>query len=261
MRAAAPARDGPSGTMPPVTYVEAGIRTWYDVRGEGDPLVLLHPGGFDSRAMEGPATALAGSYTVYLVDRRGHGRTPDVDGEVSFAAMADDTAAFLDAVVGGPAHVVGHSDGAIVGLHLALRRPDLVRSLVFSSGVWHHTGWLPGVLETPDEVREWSRSWHDEVSPDGPGHFAAWEAKLDRMHRVDPALTVEDLRTVTAPTLVTAGDDDEMPLEHLRELQRAVPGARLGIVPGAGHGAPLDKPAVWLAMVTDLLESAAGPRA
>ncbi|HEX6756184.1 MAG TPA: alpha/beta hydrolase [Mycobacteriales bacterium] len=235
-------------------YVDAGgVRTWYEVLGEGEPLVLLHPGGFDSRTMAEPAAALAESYTVYLPDRRAHGRTPDVPGDLTYEVMGADTAAFIDTVVGGPAHLLGHSDGAVVGLLTAFQRPDLVRSLVFSSGVWHRTGWLPGVLDVDDELREFMRSWHDPVSPDGPGHFDEFVAKLDKMHRTGPSLTVEDLATIRVPTLVMSGDDDEMPPEHLVALHRALPDARLGIVPGAGHGSLLDKPDLCLLMIKDRL--------
>jgi pimeloyl-ACP methyl ester carboxylesterase len=69
-----------------------------------------------------------------------HGRTPDVPGAMSFERMAGDTIAFLDTVVGGPAHLVGWSDGAVVALLVALMRPELVRKLVFVAGVFHHDG-------------------------------------------------------------------------------------------------------------------------
>lgn len=238
-----------------MTYVDAGIRTWFEVRGEGEPVVVLHPGGFDSRAMADPAAELAKDYTVFLPDRRGHGRTPDVEGETSFELMGADTAAFLEKVVGGPAHVVGHSDGAVVGLLTAFQRPDLVRSLVFASGVWHHSGWLPGVLDPDPDVREFMRSWHDEVSPDDPAHFPEFADKLDRMHHVSPSLTIEDLRTIAVPTLVMAGDADEMPPSHLAEMYEAIPTSRLAIVPDAGHAVLLDQPELCMLMIRDFLAS------
>ena len=88
------------------------VNTWYDVHGEGEPLVLLHPGGADSRAWERNLDALAEHFRVYTPDRRGHGRTPDVAGPIGFEQMARDTVAFIEQVVGEPAHVVGCSDGA-----------------------------------------------------------------------------------------------------------------------------------------------------
>jgi pimeloyl-ACP methyl ester carboxylesterase len=109
--------------------------------------VLLHPGGagVDARAWGSNLPALAEQFRVFTPERRAHGRTPDVDGPITFELMADDTIALLDAVVGEPAHLVGCSDGAIVALLVAVRRPDLIRKLVFVGGVFHRDGWAPGV--------------------------------------------------------------------------------------------------------------------
>jgi pimeloyl-ACP methyl ester carboxylesterase len=103
------------------------MRTWYDEHGEREaaPLVLLHPGGADARAFAPNIDALAARFHVFTPGRRGHGHTPDVEGPISYELMADDTIAFLEAVVGGPAPLVGCSDGATVALLVALRRPDL----------------------------------------------------------------------------------------------------------------------------------------
>src|SRR5688572_1011268 len=128
-------------------YVDLrGIRTWYQESGEGPPLVMLHPGGVDSRALAPNAEALAEHFHVWLPERRGHGRTPDTDAPYSYDAGADDTIQFLEQIVGGPARLLGMSDGAIVALHVALKRPALVERLVFAGGVFHTDGWLPGVL-------------------------------------------------------------------------------------------------------------------
>ena len=107
-------------------YVQLGdVRSWYDEHGEGAPLLLLHPGGagVDSRALAPNLDALADGFRVFTPERRGHGRTSDVDGPITFELMARDTIAFLETVVGAPAHLVGSSDGATVALLVALRRP------------------------------------------------------------------------------------------------------------------------------------------
>ena len=127
-------------------YVELlGVRTWYDDYGEGEALVLLHPGGagVDARAWRPNLEPLSAEFRVFTPERRGHGRTPDVEGPITFELMAQDTVAFLETVVGEPAHLVGCSDGAIVGLLVALHRPDLVRKLAFIAGVFHYEGWAP----------------------------------------------------------------------------------------------------------------------
>src|SRR5690242_20725223 len=92
---------------------------WVSGSGEGPTLLVLHPGGTDSRSMESLCAELGG-YRILLVDRPGHGRSADVDGAWSFAQMADAMAEVLDDLDGGPVHVLGWSDGAIVGLELAL---------------------------------------------------------------------------------------------------------------------------------------------
>lgn len=101
-----------------------GVPTWADVHGDGEPLVLMHPGGADSRAWDSNLPALTEHFRVHRYDRRGQGRTPDIGGPISFADMALDAAAFIETVVGEPAHVAGHSIGAPVGLLLARERPS-----------------------------------------------------------------------------------------------------------------------------------------
>jgi pimeloyl-ACP methyl ester carboxylesterase len=93
-------------------YVElGGVRTWYAEHGEGEPLVLLHPGGADARAWAPNLRPLAAHFRVFTPERRGHGRTPDVEGPITYELMADDTIAFLEAVVGEPADLVGTATG------------------------------------------------------------------------------------------------------------------------------------------------------
>ena len=117
------------------------VRMWYDVRGQGEPCVMLHPGGagVDSRALD-PTLGAVETFRVYTPEQRGHGRTPDVPGPISYELMAEDTIAFIDTVIGAPVLLFGCSDGAVVALTVALRRPDLVRRLVFAAGVFHHDG-------------------------------------------------------------------------------------------------------------------------
>ncbi|HEX3976022.1 MAG TPA: alpha/beta hydrolase [Solirubrobacteraceae bacterium] len=173
----------------------AGVRTWFDQHGDGDPLVLLHPGGagVDARAFGPNIGPPAARFHVYTPERRGHGRTPDVAGPISFAAMAQDTIAFLEAVVGRPAHLVGCSDGATVGLLVALRRPDLVDRLVLVAGVFHYDGWLAHVIDPSNRPPEFMARLYEEVSPDGAGHYQVVVDKLAHMHTHEPTLTPDDL--------------------------------------------------------------------
>lgn len=237
-------------------YIQLGeVNTWWDHHGDGEPLLLLHPGAADSRAWDLNLGGLAAHFRTYRADRRGHGRTPDVEGPIGFEQMARDTIAFIEEVIGEPVRLVGHSDGAPVGLLVARLRPDLVRRLVFSAGVFHHAGWIPGVLDLPDDALDFLGDWYAEVSPDGREHFAVLMEKLDAMHVVDPTLTPEDLGDIATPTLLMFADQDEVEIDHIHALHRALPDAQLAIVPGTGHGLLADKPELCNAMIIDFLNA------
>jgi pimeloyl-ACP methyl ester carboxylesterase len=238
------------------TYVDLdGLRTWYDEQGSGEPLVLLHPGGagVDSRAFGPNLEVLSGRFRTFSPERRAHGRTPDVAGPITFEAMAADTVRFLEQVVGGPARVLGASDGATVGLLVALRRPDLVTRLVFVAGVFHHEGWWPQVIDPDNQLPGFLAASYAEVSPDGAAHYQEVVEKLSRMHQVEPALTIEDLADIPCRTLVMLGDDDEVILEHGIALYRTLPNAELAVIPGTSHGLLVEKPSLCNTMIVDFL--------
>ena len=237
------------------SYVQLGeVRTYYEEDGSGEPLVLLHPGAADSRAFERNVLGLAEHFRVFRPDRRGHGRTPDIAGPLTYELMAQDTIAFLEQVVGGPAYLIGHSDGTPVALLTALRRPDLVRRLVVASGVFHHDGWAPGAIDLDEETTAFFIEYHGEVSPDGPDAFPTLAAKLHRMQLQEPTLTVADLAGYPGPALVMVGDDDdEIPIQHTVALRQGLPRSQLAVVPGAGHGLPADKPELFNRLVVDFL--------
>jgi pimeloyl-ACP methyl ester carboxylesterase len=235
-------------------YVEVdGVRTWYDERGQGEPLVLLHPGGagVDARAWGPNLPALAERFRVFTPERRAHGHTPDVDGPITFELMAEDAIAFLETVVGERAHLAGCSDGAIVALLVALLRPDLVRKLVFIAGVFHRDGWAPGVVDPENTPPEFLARLYSEVSPDGPEHYPVVVAKLAQMHAEGPKLTAADLDQISSRTMVMLGDDDEVRLEHAIELYRTLPDAELAVIPGTSHGLLVEKPALCNTIIID----------
>jgi pimeloyl-ACP methyl ester carboxylesterase len=238
------------------TYVDLdGVRTWYDETGAGEPLVLLHPGGagVDSRAFASNLGALAERFRTFTPERRAHGRTPDVEGPITFEAMAQDTIRFLEQVVGGRARVLGVSDGATVALLVALRRPDLVERLVFVAGVFHHDGWWPQAIDPNNEPPAFLRESYAELSPDGVSHYPVVVDKLARAHQLAPALTAADLGTISCRTLVMLGDDDEVRLEHGVALYRALPDAEFAVIPGTSHGLLVEKAELCDTIVVDFL--------
>lgn len=214
--------------------------TYHEVHGDGEPVLLLH-GGFCSLEMMRPQLeALADEYTVYAPERPGHGRTADRPGPFGYAQSVDDTIAYLDAVGLDSVHVVGFSDGAIIGLLLALQHPGRIRSLVSISGNLDPTGFVetddenktPDAAPEPDRTRE----FYDLLSPDGPEHGDIVVDKLMTLWTTEPSIAPADLASVAVPTLVMAGDHDVIRLEHSALIATSIPRGQLCIVPGAGHG-------------------------
>jgi pimeloyl-ACP methyl ester carboxylesterase len=234
----------------------AGVRFWYEEHGSGEPLLLLHPGGADSRAFGPNLAALAERFHVFLVDRRGHGHTPDTVGEFTFELMADDTINFIEQVVGGPARLVGYSDGAIVALQTAIRRPDLVERLVCVAGVFNRNGWEDGVINPGSEPPEFMADSYGEVSPDGKEHYSVVAKKLDAMHAKGPSLSTDDLGRISCRTLVMVGDDDEPTFEHTIDFYRSLPNGELAVVPGTSHGLLPEKPDLCNKIIIDFLSLA-----
>lgn len=235
------------------SYVQRGnVRTWYEERGAGEPLVLLHGGMGDARGFAANIDALSARFRVFVPERRGHGHTADVDGPITYELMAEDTIAFLTVAVGGPAHLVGHSDGANVALLAARLRPDLVRRVVSVSGNFHCDGLIPGVLDA-ETAADFVATAYGEVSPDGRDHLPVVARKLARMWAEEPTLTPRDLGAITAPTLVMAGDDDAISLEHTTAPYRGLPNSELAIVPGTSHLLIQEKPALCNTIIVDFL--------
>jgi pimeloyl-ACP methyl ester carboxylesterase len=250
----------PSETLA-ATIEVGGIPTWYRVAGEGEPLLLLHGALTDASEFVATEPALAPRFRVYSPERRGHGHTPDVEGPITYDLMADDTVAFLDQVVGGPAHLVGHSDGANVALLVALRRPDLVRRLVLMSGNFHYHGIRPEAVAAVGDLEELDlmADAYGAVSPDGRDHFAVVAGKINRMISEEPTLTEGDLAGVAARTLVMVGDDDAISFDHTLALYLGIPDGELAVVPGTSHVLLLDKPGLCNTILLDFLTHDAVP--
>jgi pimeloyl-ACP methyl ester carboxylesterase len=236
-------------------YVDLpGVRTWYDELGSGDPLVLLHGGLADARFFEHNIGPLAERFHIFATDQRGHGHTADVEGPITFDLMAQDTIAFLEAVVGRPTHLLGHSNGAFIALLIALRRPELIRRLVLVSGGFHRDGFVRrGDQFDVDAVVAALGSSYGEVSPDGEEHLRVVVEKVAELERTQPALPARELHNVKARTLVMFGDDDVMTMAHVDATYSGIPEAELAIVPGTSHFLLQEKPALCNDIVVQFL--------
>jgi pimeloyl-ACP methyl ester carboxylesterase len=236
-----------------------GLDTWYDEAGSGSPLVLLHGGMCTNETWAAQLPVFAEQFRVIAPERRGHGHTADVPGPITYAAMASDTVGFLEQVVRAPAHLVGWSDGGIVGLLVAMARPDLVGKLVVIGSNYDAAGTVPEVDDmfaqmTPDgDEMAMFRGLYAQHSPDGPDHWPIVFAKFRELIEREPHIPVGDLGRITAPTLVIAGDDDMISIEHTAALYRAIPDSQLAIIPEASHAVVMEKPDLLNRLVLDFL--------
>jgi pimeloyl-ACP methyl ester carboxylesterase len=235
-----------------------GHPTWVHVAGDGPPVLVLHGGFTNSDGLLGVFASLTEEYRLAAFDRRGHGRTADTDAAFHYADMADETTAVLEHVGGEPAHLIGYSDGGVVALHVALARPDLVRSLVLIGANFHCDGVVPGPFDDlgPDsELVKMLLPAYAERSPDAAEHFPVVVAKEVAMLTTEPTFTTEELARITVPALVLVGDDDAVFATHTWSLYEALPAGQLAVIPGASHLVPYEKPALVVQLVTGFLRT------
>jgi pimeloyl-ACP methyl ester carboxylesterase len=243
------------------------LRMYYEVYGHGRPLVLLHGGASTIQASFGRQLAdFSRDHLVVAPEQRGNGHTGNVPGAYRYADMAEDTAELLDRLGIREADVMGWSDGGIVALMLAVRRPDLVRRLVVSGA-----NAVPGTRALTPETRtmldgyqpgqdtarqlEWARLAHDSAG--------GWVVAIDKLkvlwldHPTADELTLADLARVRAPTLVIAGDHDAVRPEHTLEIYRAIPHASLYVLPATEHATFRDRAAWVNPVVREFLDAPA----
>jgi pimeloyl-ACP methyl ester carboxylesterase len=241
-----------------MAYIDLrGHQTWsVEYPNNGEPLLMLHGGlssieSFDWQVLP----AVADRFHPFGYDRTAHGRTGVREGFYHFEFQRDEAISYIEDVIGGPAHLLGHSDGGIIALLVAIKRPDLVLSIV-ASGV--NYSWDCGLALTFDEanleISEESWAKFHERSPDSSEWLPKIIRKAYEVWAVEPNITHEELATISAPVLVLNGDDEVFDAHHGVDLYRALPKAQLAIIPGATHAVLKEKNELALAIITDFYD-------
>lgn len=234
-------------------FIQAnGLNMYYEEYGHGHPVILLHGGTLTSASWGPQIPTLAQHFRVITPDSRGHGKTDNPSSKFSYRLMADDVAAFIQALNIYQPIVVGYSDGGQVALELGMRYPQLVRGLAVGA-TWfkfsesylatlRHMGMeRPGVvdiMQTETAMSDLIAMWQS-VHARGSDYWKTLLLQLSYMWLTPLNYTTEDFARVVTPTLIVVGDRDTfVPVEEAAEMYRLIPHAALAVVPSADHGLP-----------------------
>ena len=231
-----------------------GIRMYYEIYGEGEPMALIHGSGQDISAMRHQIDYFAKKYRVVVADSRAHGKSGLGEGELTYVQMADDWADLFRYLKLAPVRVVGWSDGGNIGLRMAVDHPEIIGKLA-----------IMGANLQPDEsaVQPWAIAWVQESSKEVDAMLAAGDTSQDwkvqaehlRLLREQPNMTLAELATIKAPVLVMAGDRDVIRDEHTVLIYQHIPRAHLAIFPGETHFTPETSPALFNATVDNFMSN------
>jgi pimeloyl-ACP methyl ester carboxylesterase len=248
----------------------SGLDMYYEIHGEGSPLVLLHGamGTIDS-CFAKLLPALAATRQVVAVELQGHGHTADVDRPLSYQQMAADTAALLEALGIETVDLVGYSLGGAVAMQLAMQHPGTARRVVFAGGTsYRRDGLYPEMLAEPEAAADdlTGSVWHEayvRVAPD-PDRWPVLVAKNSELDRTFAGWPDEDIQAMTTPMLLIIGDSDIVRPEHTMTMFRllgggvigdlaGLPASQLAVLPGTSHVGLLDR-VDWLqSMILEFL--------
>ncbi|HVX49615.1 MAG TPA: alpha/beta hydrolase [Chitinophagaceae bacterium] len=244
-----------------------GINMYYEIYGEGKPLVLIHGGGSTIQTSFAKVIPLfCQARKVIAVELQAHGRTGDRPAPESFEQDADDVAGLLQNIGITRADILGFSNGGSTTMQLAIRHPQLVNKIIVASAFYKREGMYPWFWEfmpnatlanMPAELQEAYKQ------------VAARPEELETMHNKDRdrMLNFKDwsddaLKSIAAPALFITADKDVMTPEHTVAMHRLVANSRLAILPG-GHGEYLGEitfknpgklPEITVALVNEFLE-------
>ena len=193
-----------------------GIQMYYEKTGTGDPVVMVHGNGESHDIFDVCIRELQKTHTVYAVDSRCHGQSTDTDA-ISYDLMTSDLICFIRELKISRPVLYGFSDGGIIGLLTALKEPSLLGKLIISGANLNPFGLKMSCLLSliPDALK---------------GN------KLFRLMIREPHILPEDLKKISIPVAVLAGEKDCIRRRHTEQIAANIPDSTLEILPGEEHG-------------------------
>jgi pimeloyl-ACP methyl ester carboxylesterase len=242
----------------------------YAEAGSGAPLVLLHGGSSTLGEWQAHIPTFAERYHVFALDSRGHGKTDNPAGKLSYRMLGEDVAAFIEMLELPRPFVCGYSDGGQIALELAVRRPGLTRGLMVGAAWYKFTEEYVNSLkmwgiERPGEMDfEWLESnfagfvkgWRaDHHREDDPNYWQKLLLQISEMWLTPLDYTEADFQQITEPVLLLIGDRDGMiPLEQAFEMYCMIPGAELAVLPNADHMGAIMNSGLLIQIMQEFLE-------
>lgn len=229
-------------------YIEVNdIKMYYEIYGEGEPLMLFHGNGGSIENFEFQIPELSKHFKVIAVDSRGQGRSTDSDKEITYALMASDMNDLIDKLKLSWVYVVGWSDGGNIGLELAYAHPEKVKKLFACGTNYSHENYLAPydstiVMDKNDPLIAALKTLRQKRAARASARLIpksesspTTQKKLEDLMEKYPNFTIEQLKQINVPTLIAVGDHDLISLDHTVMLFKSLPHAQLLIVPGATH--------------------------
>ena len=247
-----------------------GMQIYYEVSGQGDPLVVLHGAYMNIETMGAIIPKLAETHKVYALEFQGHGRTTDIDRPITYPNLADDVAAFMDKVGIEKADVFGYSMGAAAGLQLAIRHPEKIDQLIAASVAYDARGWQPAFTAFIPQMNvemfvnmPFAAEYRKlAANPDG---FPALVEKLIALEK-EPMAWEAEVKALKTPVLIISGDADVATLEHsvamfrllgggeMGDMGKPLPASRLAILPATSHTAVIGQTELLHAVIEPFLK-------
>jgi len=242
------------------------IHMYFEDAGNGTPLLFLHGATGSVEQAEVGWSGMVGffksRYRVISIEHRGHGRTNNPRDYLTYQLIAEDICKFIELMKLGSVHICGLSDGAIVALHIGMTRPELIRTLICVGANYYNDEMVKEANKFADVARierdkpalaiELSM-YHDRNKQ--PGYWRILIEQLAKNLSVNPAYSKGDLKKITVPTLLMAGENDLWANPNqMIEMRQNIPVAEMLIINNAGHEIQFTHPHIVGPVIMDFIE-------
>ena len=253
----------PTPTLPPAVHSGLapvnGIKIWYAEFGQGEPVILLHGGLANANYWGEQIPTLAAHYRVIVMDSRGHGRSTRNAQPFGYDLMASDVIGLMDFLHIRKAAIIGWSDGAILGLDIAIHHPERLTK-VFAFAANSDPSGVSDIAHSPVFIAYIARAEkeYEALSPT-PHEYDAFLAQIEKMWATQPNFTAAQLASISVPIWIVDADHDEAIKRENTEFMAAhIPGAGLLLQPEVSHFSFIQDPQQFNADVLHFLEHVKG---